>query len=217
MVQKIDPRDFLLNTDYELDKIILFESGDFDTEIEIPHNLPFIPLIFGVWSTDSGFAYANTLGWTDSSSDPGYTPTMSVGAYATSDKIVLTPVSNNGARLYYRVYGFEPSNSMKNAPATSTYANQFVLNTNYNYCKLLKTGYFINNNEEYVHNLGYMPQVMAWIEDSFSGEPKIQPLEYGSNPNNFGLFVNSEKIKVGELLDTPLIDKIHWRVYYDEA
>ena len=61
MSGKVDPREFLLNTDYEMDKIIYFKEGKVNNPINnyetisIPHNLGFAPLIFGVCSFNSSF------------------------------------------------------------------------------------------------------------------------------------------------------------------
>jgi hypothetical protein len=212
------PTDFLLNTDFELDKIILFKQGDFTSSIEIPHNLKFIPLVFGVWSTDEDFSSVNTLGVEDYGSEPGYTPILSVGCYATSSIIKLTSIGNtNNTKLYYRLYGFEPDGSHNNAPYTSRKASQFVINTDYNYLKLFKTGVFTQDGEEFTHNLGYIPQVMAWDESSLYGETRITPIQSYSEFTGYGTKITDTKIIAGSLLDYGLIDKIYWRIYYDKA
>ena len=215
MARKIDPRDFLLNTDYELDKIVFFEDGNLTSTATITHKLNFIPLVFGVWSTDSNFSSANTIGWVDSSAEPGYNPVLSVEAYATSTSIKITVAGNtNNVPVYYRIYAFEPNDSRENAPYTSKRADKFILNTDYNYCKLMKSGAFTQDDEYFNHNLGYIPQVMAWMQREVNDEIRVYPLEAASEYTNVGITVDSTKIQNKRLF---FIDKIYWRIYYDEA
>lgn len=216
-----NPKDFLLNTDYELDKIILTKSGSFTSNKDIPHSLGFTPLPFGVWSTDSNFNSVNPLGVTDSSGEQGYTPMLGVNCIAFGDKITLT-ASGAGAgttTIYYRLYAFAPSGSNVDTPTTSSLANTFLLNTDYNYRKLKATGEFTQSNETYTHNLGYLPQVMAWnkyVSGSDSWSDGIAPLVSASNSTNAGVTVTTTQIKAGTI--TPfVIEKIIWRVYHDEA
>lgn len=213
-----NPNDFLLNTDYEMDKIILVKEGDFTSTAEIAHGLSYTPLVFGVWSTDKNFDSVNTLGWTDDNAQVGYVPVLSVECYATSDKIKLTSAGNtNNQTLYYRIYGFQPDSAKGNAPQTASKANQFILNTDYNYLKLFKSGEFTSPNEEFTHNLGYIPQVMAWADMTLGGVNRIQPLETASEFTDFGLNVTDTKIKAKSLISPGLVNKIYWRIYYDKS
>lgn len=219
---KVDPRDFLFNTDYPLDKVILFREGEFTNTVDIPHGLDFIPLPFGVWSTDKDFTSVNTLGSVDTFPSPFYVPTvLSVDCVADASKIWLTSYGNtNNVKLYYRVYGFEPAGSRSHVPATSSAAKQFVLNTDYNYCKLFKEGEFTQPNEEFKHGLGYVPQVMVWI----SALGQVLPLMNFSEPFSgatslrSGLTVTDQVIRANAYMGPEGIPfKYYWRIYYDEA
>ena len=211
------PKDFLLNTDYEMDKIILVETGDFVSQKDISHNLGFAPMPFGVWSTDPDFTTVNTLGVTDSESYPGYTPRLGVWCRADENKIRIDADGNGSesTKIYYRLFAFEPPDSTQTIPSTSTLANKFVLNTDYNYRKIMAIGTFTASNQEYVHNLGYIPQVMAW-GDYRGWDPRfgIEPYMSGSNFTNSKLTVTNDRIRVGRLLNG---EKLYWRLYYDEA
>lgn len=65
-----DPKNFLLNSDYPIDKVIKVISGSFTananvyTTINVPHNLPELPLIIPQWSTTPDFSivYDNDSG-----------------------------------------------------------------------------------------------------------------------------------------------------------
>lgn len=214
----IDPRNFLLNTDYELDKIVLFKEDKFTSTYEWDHGLDFTPLVFGVWATDENFYSVNQIGELDSSSETGYSPLLSVECLATDTKVKLTSAGNtNNTDLYFRVYAFEPPESTATVSPTSQNAKKFILNTDYNYCKLFQTGTFTQSNQEFTHGLGYIPQVMAWIKYApsyLSGA--VQPLVVNSEATNFKLSVTTNKLKFG-VLPTAIISKIYWRIYYDEA
>lgn len=217
-----NPQDFLLNTDYELDKVVLFKQGEFTGSIEIPHTLGFIPLPFGVWSVDEDFSSTNPIGPTTPQFNPTITDyPMGVWFSSYNNRIKLTANGKDSqtTKCYYRLYAFEPSDSKNKAPHTSNKANQFILNTDYNYCKLKKDGVFTQNNQKFEHNLGYIPQVMCWAEYTLFGEPEIQLVtgaRFGTNTIAPKLTVTDKHIQIQDM-DTQLVNKCYWRVYYDKA
>ena len=212
-----NPNDFLLNTDYEMDKIILVETGSTIGDKNVLHTLGAALLAFGVWSTDPDFNTVNTIGVTDISLDPAYTPRLGVDCESLSEKIHLF-VSGDGSdttTIYYRIYCFAPPNSNINAHKTSNLSNTFILNTDYNYRKLMATGTFTQENQEFEHNLGYLPQVMAWDDTSGTSFGRgIYPYVYSSHFTGSTITVTSTKIKCNKLLAG---EKIYWRIYHDKA
>lgn len=224
IMPKIEPKDFLLNTDYELDKIILVKTGSFTNEIELNNDLNFTPLVFGVWSTDSDFTSATPLGNLDSSGEYGYTPPLSVQVIALSDNIRLTAVGENheSTTIYYRVYAMAPPEANSNTPTTSKLANSFMINSDYNYRKLKAAGTFTQQGQSYNHNLGYLPQVMAWAQYAdLPSLPRysngIVPLMDASYFTDFYLSVTPNQIKLADGFPITFISKVYWRIYYDEA
>ena len=212
----IDPRDFLLNTDYEQDKIILFKQGSFTNTTTIPHNLKYAPLAFGVWSTQPDFSSVNAIGEIDKGTEPGYTPVLSVECLSDRDTIVLNSAGNSSNKtLYYRIYAFEPSDLNKPAPATSIFAEDFILNTDYNYSKLQKKGEFTQANQQYEHGLGYIPQVMAWYLTTSNGKQVIRPLMDDNEYTGAKITVTQRYIILGAMPSGAT--KVYWRVYFDEA
>ena len=210
-MSKVDPRDFLLNTDYEMDKIILFKSGTINAgqyDVRIQHGLSFAPLIFGV------FAY------TDDFSGPRPMPyqyitpelTIDVGLYSDPTNLYLSYHNSSGtpATIYYRIYAFEPSDSRSSITPTSGFAKDFILNTDYNYCKLKEKGVVDASTSTTIqHNLGYLPQVLVWNELNGYTNQVCNSMPYlGGAPN----------VKVTEqaviITDIP---RAHYRIYYDEA
>ena len=204
---KVDPRDFLLNTDYEMDKIIYFTEGTVDNQqtLNIPHNLGFAPLVFGVGAFTSDFSDPRNLPFTESTSDN--TIGCTLDASSTKIQLIFTDYSSAKPKIYFRVYGFEPTGSHAKIGATSKYSRQFILNTDYNYCKLYKTG-VTTPNTTITHNLGYLPQVLAWRETS---NGLVSPIEYSGVGN--AVIVTDTTV----IFNYRGASKIHYRIYYDEA
>ena len=219
-----NPNDFLLNTDYEMDKIIYFyegkivDDGQHYVNISIDDN--FLPLVFGVWSYNKDFSDCHTFGFKGAYIDyaifEGYlTKNVELSAQQHIDgngnkttHIVLDRETISGD-FYVRIYGFEPEDSHRNLAATSGHASTFILNTDYNYRKLFKKGKveLVKNPDQTTgydpmtipHNLGYKPQVMIWIEDvSQSGDGgEFHNINWGdwqTMDSDSGLQVNNNDI-----------------------
>ena len=206
---KVDPRDFLLNTDYEMDKIIYFAEGTLNVgqyDVYIPHNLPFTPLIFGVCAYNSDFSDSRNVPYQYITRDN----TESFTAYANASSVRLTYTNYSGtpSKIYYRLYGFEPSDSRGKVGATSKFAKNFILNTDYNYCKLFQKG-TANAGGTISHNLGYLPQVLVWqTSNGWTG-----PTDISSASTGVIVTDNAVTFQFPNLG----IDKLHYRIYYDEA
>lgn len=196
-----DPRDFLLNTDYEMDKIILYKTGEApeNENISIPHNLSFTPLMFGICSRTPDFAETYSIPMEAITSDGQ----LDFDLWADDENIYIWYIGTS-PKIYYRIYAFEPSNSRAHTPHTSNNAHQFILNTDYNYCKLKEKGVVDTTNGPVTidHNLNYIPQVLVWTDD--------------------GALVNtnarSQYVTVTDQSITISTNGIaHYRIYYDEA
>lgn len=237
MGKKIDPRDFLLNTDYEMDKIIYYKEFKYtvsrSSSFTTPHNLKTIPLVFGIWSYHPDYSDCHELG---ASIDFTNSPPCLCGADYTNITIELNP-RNSNETFYIKVFAFETTYSNPdyyiapklNLPTTSKYAKNFVLNTDYNYLKLLKSGDFATYDSsvgysKYSHNLGYVPQLLEW---SFAGGQGIaSEYNYHSPTAGFtrvrvpgygytsGIFVTDSMI---ECHDSLVLMRHEMRLYCDEA
>lgn len=208
-----NPTDFLLNTDYEMDKIVFFIEGKLDNweEKEIPHNLGFAPLVFGVCSYNEDFSDSRTIPYTWVRQHE----TVYFGMRSYSDKIYIQFQSDENPphdKVYYRIYGFEPTTVNKPIGSTSKDADKFVLNTDYNYCKLYKKG-IIEGNNTVDHNLGYIPQVLIWEEPA---ENCILPIEYSSPEDPWVGYVRYLAV-TDKSITSYGYPKIHYRIYYDEG
>ena len=224
-----DPRKFLLNTDYEMDKIIYFTSGTITADEgakTIAHNLSFTPLVFGICAFNSDFTDSRTIPYLYQTQ----TNTTQLEAKANSTNIEITCLNYEDptATMYYRIYAFEPSNSTAEVSPTSGNASKFVLNTDYNYCKLFSKGILDNTVGTHTidHNLGYIPQVLAWgekngytfpIENNQPEDPTTTP------PEPFYIAVTNSNITIRDndgqnpSVTGQTWEKVHYRIYYDEA
>lgn len=203
---KIDPRDFLLNTDYEMDKIVYFTSGEISPgeTISIPNNLSFTPLVFGVCAFNEDFSDPKISPYQESI-DSG---TILLQFYARNGEIVVRYQNDRSSseKMYYRIYAFEPTGSSSNAPYTSSKAKKVILNTDYNYCKLYKKG-VTDSDLAITHNFGYIPFVLAWRE----GGGTCMPQWFSDNDLGYVEVTNTTVyLKSGN-------DKLHYRIYYDEV
>ena len=128
---KTDPNDFLLNTDYEMDKIIYFKEGSIEPgNIQtFPSGFNFAPLLFGVCSYTSDFSDTYSFPYTLQTSNSSVSFRVSADIVSYVVKVQYSVYPNTQQKMYYRLYGFEPSNSSSKIPPTSNYAKNFILNT----------------------------------------------------------------------------------------
>ena len=208
-MSKVDPRDFLLNTDFEMDKIIYFKEGELNAgqyDVDIDHNLGFTPLVFGVCAFQSDFSDSRSIPYSHITQDNSVD--FRVSANNTKLRLSYINYSGSPAKIYYRIYGFEPTGSHAKVGPTDKYAKEFILNTDYNYCKLFKVG-TASAGSTIDHNLGYIPQVLAWRESG----GWVSPIEESATSS--AIIITDSSI----LFNYPSlgIDKVHYRIYYDEA
>lgn len=178
-----DPRNFLVNSDYPLDKVVYRTTGSFSLATyfdskttTIPHGLPFTPLVSMSWSTTSDFSVCYEAG-------SGPAPTDSTrhylgitgDVYADATNIVINSSNfiSSATTIYYRIFAFAPSTYTSDVSSTQDTGDNFVLNTDYNYTKLLTSGKLtLASTDTVTHSLGYIPQVQTWVE---AADGKVYP------------------------------------------
>lgn len=161
--------DFRVNSDYDTPWIVWknesqFTSGasEYWAQKTIAHGLPFTPLIFGMWATNSNFLPSYDL--TDDA--PTYAgsgqPSFAFSAYADANNVVASLDNNTGSALtfYLRIMGFAPP-EYTGSISPVDFASAFSYNSDHNYQKLVSQGK-LGGNGSVSHNLGYRPQVRAW-------------------------------------------------------
>lgn len=176
-------KNFLLNSDYPQDKVVLLLSGSIPIDSAthtIPHNLPFTPLVDGCWSMTSDFSTSYEFYSGDfPSGNPGYFFAHEVQLQANSTNVILPTldIAGGSKTAYYRIFGFEPSDSTADIASPITSSDNFVLNTDYNYMKLYTSGVANPGTAAtytIVHGLGYKPQVRAWYTVAGISKPTTQ-------------------------------------------
>lgn len=231
-------KNFLLTTDFPLDKIIYLAEGSFAlgafpslaVTTNVPHGLPFIPLMNMIWSTDPNFSVSYTAGSGPPTTDilvSNLGATSSIysditNVVITAQNFLLTPIT-----FYYRLYAFEPSDSSADLSPTANSADNFVLNTDYNYTKLyIDSKLTLSLSTTITTALGYIPQVEAWAERPASGPllRRISPPDTNSNvlnystitpTGNFGFIATNNAFQFLSF-GTPAADFLHARIYLDE-
>lgn len=190
-----DLRNFLLNTDAPIDKIIGSSTGsifipanDF-RDVIINHGFGFTPLFYIKWSNTPSFNPSYESQWFQPSSIP-------FSMYGNSSSVDMRLFANNfdvgAVTLYYQVIYFMPTDVNVNMPLVSL--DNFQLNTDYNYTKIISEGKISAGSGVINHNLGYLPQVEAWFMRSNDG--RCLRLDY-SFPENPGFF-SSPEVEVTE-------------------
>jgi len=163
-----DARNFLLNTDYPMDKIAGYKTGSFnitynttygwyDGQATISHSHGVYPLCTLVWSFNANFY-------------PSYTETSinDVNGYQITCRSTTSQIEVYGwtwdgpATIYYKIFYFIPDNADIDVASTQSALDTFVINTDYNYTKLYLAGSYTGINTTIDHNLGYYPMVDIW-------------------------------------------------------
>lgn len=163
--------DFQISTRYPMDKVVFLREFTLTLDnfgmanTKIAHGLPDTPFCNAVLSLDNW--QTTYQAGTNRIARQSYSDQFDVASDATniSFSAYFDGEANKTAKI--RVWGFYNSTSNAMAPATRQLsANQFVLNSKYNYLKLLKDGVanVTNSNVTVAHNLGYVPIVQLWAE-----------------------------------------------------
>lgn len=214
---------FLINSDYPLDKVIYLGTHQVTLssfqiqEVTPAHTLGFTPLLMGQWSTTPDFSVAYGI---NAGPSVGMNRAFDTSIAANNSNLWIQTQNRTGstATVYYRMFGFVPSDINPEASYTSIDGDDFVFNTEYNYMKLLNADMQnVANNGSiiYDHNLGYYPKVMVWNYNSFADG--IMP--HFVNRINFNMDVRVSMSNTTLQIDnyTGSTIPIHYRVYIDEA
>lgn len=208
-----DARNFLLNTDYPMDKVIYMKSGSFNFgEINIPHGLGFMPLPLVQFSFDSDFNTCYEVTDRPWELYPSTFPYIfAVSSNSTNIKIEAYGFGGPYSTVYYRVLCFAPSNVYSNVTTTPVANDEFIINTDYNYTKLYMSG-ITNQNTTINHNLGYVPQVIVWQET----DPGITPTQYYGFPLNEAPQITTTQLILPAINAASTIKRFHYRIYIDD-
>lgn len=223
-------KDFLLNSDFPQDKVVLLKSGSMSVgasstvTVDIPHGLPFRPLVGGNWSTSSTFSLSLDYGTgTFPSPSPGslFAHTSSLTADATNVSVTSQNTTGSTTTFYYRIFGLEPSTSSAELGGTASSGDELTLSSDYNLVKLYLNAYVDQAatggspvTQVIPHNLGYRPQVLAWKELSGIIYPLTEATPSASGYQT-SVKVTTASISIIIQAFAPA-QRIHYRVYLDD-
>lgn len=237
----VNPRNFIINSDYKMDKIVFFKeqyvTPDQYGYVQIPHNLGFTPLITGVWSTTSDFTTPHPFSKGYAVYFPDYGDIRYIAdvveCVATPTHITLQLCSGasflgNTYPFYVRLIGFEPAPFGESVASTSQNADSFIVNSNYNYLKLHSAGVIPygsagGTSTEIRHNLGYIPQALFWTQYNTPDGIETRAFTYystaipqktdpvGVRAYNDAFYFYDSNMQYGSDF------KIQYRIYYDQA
>lgn len=203
----MDARKFLFNSDYETPALVLNKTasmtvgkGTYDpdlgfidpgfTDISIPHELPFIPLIIGQWSTNSNFEPCYDIGEEEIemfvNGEVGWYPRIGISIFANDTNIEITGLNcytNKSINLYFRITAFAPPDYYGDVTPIQDTSN-FLFSTDFNYPKVLQSGVVSftasdPDTKTIAHNLGYTPMARIWYRETNSdNETRVSPVGY---------------------------------------
>lgn len=218
-----DPRQFLINTDYPLDKVVYIKQGSTvigtGGTVLIPHGLPFIPNALFIWSFTQDFSvtYPENTG-AFPSGNPGFFFTLQVAMVSNATNIKLDANGTLGpTTIYYRIIAFAPSDYTGDLPATTSLGDRFVINTDSNYTKLVSEGILtlnIGNTQSVVHSLGYLPQVIYWYVSGGISYPMGYTNYFFGVNQSWNAILNTTSLTFNNNGFTNGV--IHYRLYADD-
>lgn len=178
----VDPRNFLISSDYPMDMIVGFASGSITipvggsiSPILIPHGLPFTPLDITTWSLNADMSDSHDTGFFPY----GYQPyTIDVRTLGSNIRILGFNNTGSPVTIYWRSSFLEPPDSNADIPPTNSPVDSFQLSSDYNYFKMAYFGNAVNATIN--HNLGFVPHVLAWANTS-TGWTRITIVEDSAN------------------------------------
>lgn len=236
----VNPRNFLINSDYPMDKVVYIETVSFSAKTDgtyqtIAHGLDFVPLVSGSWSTSSDFSVNYDYGTgTIPSSNLSFPFNLQLYILADATNIYIVPsnVSGSAQTVYCRIFAFEPSDSNADVPHTASEGSSFIFNSDNNYTKLYLDDALTNVTSSYtntvVHSLGIVPQVNAWVTSSsvllgasfvFLEDvtyPLYETSMSAGSPDNVSVAVSTSSVTftTGASSNATRID---YRIYVDET
>lgn len=137
----------------------------------LPHGLPFRPLIFGQWSDDANFSPSYDLNVTIPGGGTGGQPETVVNVRADSTNITFNIINNKSTTrtFYFRLMAFAPPDYNGEVNPVD-YSSPFRFNSHYRYEQLYMSGL---SSDTVSHNLGYLPRAKIWVIDRVTNSVNI--------------------------------------------
>ena len=208
----VNYNNFKFNSSQKMDSVVYTYTTTFKNTsaintyvyFTIQHQLPFKPLCFGNFSVDNGQTWLDIDFETQADTGHIYSNQSTIEV-----SFSYTPVIANNVLI--RIYAFPPATYSDSNFAKPTPISNFYINTNNKYDNLVNSGSVkITSSQQQVicnHNLGYIPRVMVWIENSWDGS--IYRVSY-STLDLEDIWITNTQIIAHFPWETPTI---HYRIY----
>lgn len=207
---------FIINSDYPMDMVVFAAEGTVaaNSATSISHGLSFVPLCFGVWSSDGGSTWKPITEMNITGNE-----TLVYLSSTTREVTVTTQLASSS--IQFRVWGLQPADNTARTTPPQFQVSDFMLNSDFNYSKLVGSAVWTvtatSGTTLITHNLGYIPEVIAWRE---SAGGVIRPFinSYGSSSaGEAALIATNTEVKAycpgGAGGSDFSLAKIHVRVY----
>lgn len=236
-----DYKKFKISSEQPTDIVVLFLEGQTNFEYNyysISHSLGFAPLVFGFWSETSDFqspipfSMSPGINYYDPVSQT-YKPIWdSIQVTATTTEITFSAYQGTSHQVYYRIYALMPTDIDPDVATTSQSAEHFIINSDYNYRKVLMAGDVLLERDTSTqpisikpitinHNLGYKPQVMVWVGQSSEAIQQVQANQFANQQlrmREVSVQVTTNSLRIVAPFPQSVGDyKAYYRIYYDEA
>lgn len=217
-------RSFIVETqDYPMDFVVGYyettaSSASYEASVtRITHGLGYAPLIFGMYSLDNGTT------WMPIGLNDYYTNQADCWGEADSSTIYITftALASGTKSARIRVWALAPTTA-DGFINTPTQANVYNLNTrDCDYSKLVAAGKWTaatGSNQIVAHNLGYVPEVLVWVE---TANGRITPFDPNYSVNHSYVPRQAVDVTTSGLwaylstlsFRSSTISAIHYRIY----
>lgn len=223
------PNDYQINTNYPIDKIVFLKELSFKLddnglfEQKVAHGLQSIPFSNAVISFDNW--QTTYQAGTSRMARQYYSEEFNV--YSDNTNVTVSGMfsEHTGENALVRMWGvFDSTTDATANPTRQLSNNKFVLNSRYNYLKLVKDGIIDVSdgvNREIKHGFGYMPIVELWAESAYDN----LGFRYYNRPDVFdssdlvgqAFCVTRDKLIFRTGGDVLKIKRFYYRMYADEA
>lgn len=207
--------DLLIDSDSPMDKVVYLYEGSVRTDYQtaqfnLTHGVGAILFVDGIWSADN-WATTYSFGASKRSGD-----VMAITSNLNSDssRIEGYILVDRDVAIRYKLWGVvsEMDTLDLNVDETaSESANRFIINSDYNYPRLIREG-MATPNTTITHGLGSIPRVDVW---RYSGNmwAKMYNDGFGTTYGGFGEFVKLSDRNIVFTDNLGCADRYYYRIY----
>ena len=216
---------FVYHTEGQVNNTGTYYGGD--GCVKIAHNLPFVPLVVGYWSSQSDFSNSHDISYGSAAQESGAAMTV----LADSNYLYVNTSAESQVMFHFRIYAYAP-NDYSGEVTPITDESTFHFSTDYVYLKVAQEGRVSPNGAVKIDipiNLGYLPIYRVWRTNSMlfkDGNSQVTVKGLGSVSSFVDYSISNpleDVIKDGQLTiswgdDSPSGDDYaYYQIYSNEA